>query len=114
MPESWAVGVEWVITNDVYSGYGIYDNLYQEYTISKIKNNEGYTPLVIDLIDDVNQRSNGTLLPNDQVEDYTLSQLELALVFTMGSSWWNWRTKIKEMYNNPTKEHVDYLFQTYY
>lgn len=114
LPESWAMGVEWRITNDVYPGNN-YNHFYQDYTISQITSNEGYTPLAIDLMDTENQRnvhSGNTAYPNDRVEGYTLSQLEGALPGTLGS-WWNWRTKIKEKYNNSTEEHVDYLFQTY-
>lgn len=89
LPESWAVGVEWRITNDVYSGYGIYNNRYQQRTISQIvEEDEGYTPLVIDLIDTNNQRISygGNInYPNDQVENYTLSQLENALPSIFGS-----------------------------
>lgn len=116
LPESWAVGVEWRITNDVYSGYGIYNNIYQQRTISQIHGDEGYTPLVIDLMDTNNQRisyGGNTNYPNDQVENYSLSQLENALIPSFGS-WWSWRTIIKDMYANPTEVHVDYLFQTYY
>lgn len=118
LPESWAVGVEWKITNDIYTGYGgIYENWYQGRTISQITTlDEGYTPLVIDLMDTNNQRiSHGGNVnyPNDQVENYTLSQLENALPNSLGS-WWNWRTNIENMYSNSTEAYVSYLFQTYY
>lgn len=77
---------------------------------------EGYTPLAIDLMDTNNQRifyGGNINYPNDQVENYTISQLENALLPSFGS-WWSWRTVIKDMYANPTEVHVDYLFQTYY
>ena len=116
LPESWAVGVEWQVTNDVYdkNKYGIYENHYQYKTISSIKSSKGYTPLVIDLIDNVNQKAirKNSAYPDDKVSGYTLSQLEKALPGALGS-WWRWRTKIKEKYNNPTEQHVDYLFRTY-
>lgn len=85
-------------------------------TISYIQlESDGYTPLVIDLIDNLNQRvlyNNDTHYPNDQVEGYTLSQLEQALMYSSGI-WWVWRTRIKEMFDNSTEMYVDYLFQTY-
>jgi hypothetical protein len=115
-PESWAVGVEWQVTNDVYDRelYGVYEKRYQDMTISDIKKNEGYTPLVIDLIDTKNQKEikGSSIYPDDKVSGYTLSELEKALPSALGS-WWRWRTRIKEKYNNPTEKHVDYLFRTY-
>jgi len=116
LPESWAVGVEWQVTNDVYAkdSYGVYESHYQQQTINNIKNAKGYTPLVIDLIDNENQKEvkRNSAYPDDKVSGYTLSQLEKALPSSLGS-WWRWRTKIKEKYKNPTEEHVDYLFRTY-
>ncbi|HOP31487.1 MAG TPA: hypothetical protein PKZ64_18080 [Spirochaetota bacterium] len=115
VPESWAVGVEWKITNDIYPS-SIYSNYasHQGETISEIVNNEGYTPLVIDLIDNVNQSLlfADTDYPNDQVEGYTLSQLENALFLSNGI-WWIWQFRIQDMFNNPTETYVDYLFQNY-
>jgi len=116
LPESWAVGVEWKIVNDIYPSalYGNH-NSKQGNTINYIRfESDGYTPLVIDLIDNLNQRVfyNDPNYPNDQVEGYTLSQLEHALMYSSGI-WWVWRTRIKEMFDNPTEMYVDYLFQTY-
>ncbi|MGM0392788.1 MAG: hypothetical protein ACQEQB_13635, partial [Bacteroidota bacterium] len=112
LPESWSVGVEWKITNDVYQTSN-YLNYYQNRSISTIQLSP-YTPLVIDMIDDSNQGAGtgGGIMPNDQVEHYTLSQLEAALRFHP-TSWWGWRDNIKQMFTNPTETHVDYLFQEY-
>lgn len=119
LPESWAVGVEWKITNDIYrdayNSGNIYSNFYQNYTITQIsEESEGYTPLVIDLIDDHNQQEyfNNTNYPNDEVYGYTLSQIESALPGPL-ESWWVWRDNIIRDYENPTENKVDYLFQTY-
>ncbi|MUP37839.1 hypothetical protein [Labilibaculum euxinus] len=112
LPESWAVGVEWKVTKDI---YGSYPEDLQSYTIKSITDNKGYTPLVIDLIDDENQKVthyNNSAYPDDKVSGYTLKQLNDALPGALGS-WWSWRTKIKEKYNNSTEENVDYLFRTY-
>ncbi len=74
-----------------------------------------YTPLVIDLIDENNQGQGmgGGIVPNDQVEHYTLSQLEGALLYSP-VSWWQWRDNIKEMFDNLTEGYVDYLFEMYH
>lgn len=50
--------------------------------------------------------------PNDQVEGYTLSQLENVLFLSNGI-WWIWQFRIQDMFNNPTETYVDYLFQNY-
>lgn len=117
VPESWAVGVEWKITNDIYPSaiYGNHQD-YQDYTIAGIitGNYPEYTPLAIDLMDNINQRldhSGNMAYANDQVEGYTLSQLEQALRHS--DSWGTWRSRIKEMFDNPTEVYVDYLFQIY-
>ncbi len=118
VPESWAVGVEWQITNDVYHWISLYgrhpvtNTPYQDLTINNIiGDSDGYTPLVIDLIDERNQYGS-SLMPNDRVQGYTLSQIENALSLSFGN-WWSWRNNLKNFYTNPTEEYVDYLFQTY-
>ena len=71
------------------------------------------------VIDNVNQstaRINGRIdpnRPNDRVSGYTLGQLEHALPTPFGS-WWRWRTRLRQMYNNPTDgAELDYLFREY-
>ncbi|HBS12242.1 MAG TPA: hypothetical protein DEO36_06835 [Flavobacteriaceae bacterium] len=126
LPESWAVGVEHTITNRVYSATIVGANNFpldfdrQDWTLREIQtSSEGYTPIVIDMIDDINQsttRIGGTIdnnRPNDRVSGYSLSELEDALPSSLGS-WWTWRTKIREKYNNPTEgDALDYLFREY-
>ncbi len=77
---------------------------------------KGYTPIVIDMIDNHNQSTtprNNPLLPNDRVSGYTLGQLEGALPGSFGS-WWRWRTRLRKMYDNPTDgDELDYLFREY-
>lgn len=114
MTESWAEGVEAVITNEIY-GTSNY-NTNQNRTIAAMTNGgdfDGYTSIVWDLIDDVNQRTDlhggSAAYVNDQVYGYTLSQIEDALPSLLGS-WWVWRTNLVENYNNPTEEHVSELF----
>lgn len=119
LPESWATGVEYTVTNRVYPSGGDYDFPYnfnkQYWTLERIKSeSEGYTPIVIDMIDTENQYLTwGSTRPNDRVHGYTLKQLEDALPGAFGS-WWSWRTRIRSMYNNPTEnEELDYLFREY-
>lgn len=108
LPESWAVGVETVVTNDVYETDD-YERKQGE-TIPMMS--DGYTSIVWDMIDDNNQFGTNSNYPDDLVSGYTLSQLEGALPGSLGS-WWRWRDKIKENYNNPTEEHLDALFRSF-
>ena len=126
LPESWAVGVEHTITNRVYPATIVgarnfpYNENLQNQTLRHIQTeSEGYTPIVMDMIDNVNQstaRINGRIdpnRPNDRVSGYTLGQLEHALPSSFGS-WWRWRTRLRQMYNNPTDgAELDYLFREY-
>lgn len=116
LPESWATGVEYAMVERKYpkSFNGIYDFDYQQNrSLSSIKNNGGYTPIVFDMIDSYNQSNGNSNRPNDRVKNYTLGQLEDALPGALGS-WWSWRSRIREMYNNPTEgEELNYLFQEY-
>ena len=106
LPESWAVGVETKITHDVYGSY----NTRQSETIEDMS--DGYTCIVWDLMDNVNQYGTNSNYPNDKVTGYTLSQLEDALPGSLGS-WWRWRDRIKEKYDNSTEDHLDELFQSF-
>jgi hypothetical protein len=106
LTESWATGVEAVITNDVYKSKNY--NTKQTKTISDMS--DGYTSIVWDMIDNVNQYGSDPNYPDDQVSGYTISQLENALPGTLGS-WWTWRDNIKDYYNNPTELYLDKLFQ---
>ncbi len=85
--ESWAVGVEWELTRMVYPDY-----------IPGYSGN--YTGVVEDMIDGRQGY--------DQVEGYTIRQIEDAL---MGEKKWNgWRDNIKNKYNNATENKLDALF----
>ena len=126
LKESWAEGVEHTITNRVYPAaivgvvnFPYIDNL-QRQTLRYIQTeSDGYTPIVIDMMDNVNQFAvpiRGRFdrnRPNDRVRGYTLGELEDALPGSFGS-WWRWRTRIREMYHNPTEgAELDYLFREY-
>ena len=109
LPESWAVGVETVLTRDIYSSTA-YNSFYQNWKISQMS--DGYTCIVEDLIDTDNQRNRSIYYPDDKVSGYSLWQIEQALPNNLGS-WWNWRTNLKEKFENPTEVYLDALFQSF-
>lgn len=120
LPESWATGVEHTVINRVYPASLVgsanfpYDRNRQDWTLQKIQtDSDGYTPIVIDMIDNFNQSSKNSSRPNDRVSGYTLGQLEDALPSSYGN-WWKWRNRIRSMYNNPAENaELDYLFREY-
>ncbi len=82
------------------------------FQILKISDNNHYTSGGYDMTDDFNQRLEyGSLYPIDRVENYTISQLENALV---NARYWNqWRDNIKLKYNNSTEIFLDELFNNW-
>lgn len=133
IPESWASCVEHVITSDVYRSSTIafnrnWNNL-QDDTFDEF---EGYTPLFIDCIDNVNQRvthSGSTDYPIDRVSGYTLSQLEDVLDATyfdlgIGGGFTEatfesfalsiYKNKLRNSYSNSTSGNINELFSNYY
>jgi hypothetical protein len=111
--ESWAVGVANVFATDVYGTDGFNWN---NYTFATINGDfEGvYSPLVIDLIDNINQRathSNSTNYPIDRVTGFSLGQIENALKKKETLS--EWRDNLKSLYNISTDENIDELFENY-
>lgn len=105
--ESYADAIAWVFTKDEYTKiFGDYkkktDRLsvfpesgrqnwpYSNRTLSKISSNMEYSPIFIDLIDDVNQRnymdkdwfsmivrtSTSSELPNDRISGFTIKQIQ--------------------------------------
>ena len=119
--ESWARGVEILITNRRYRQIGnpnySYFNNFQDETIQA---NREYTAIVIDMIDNHNQRVvdiNGNPrfdpnLPQDRVSGYTILQIEQGL---RGSkSWHDWRSNMINRFNNPTQNRVVELFTNWH
>lgn len=94
--ESWASGVQWVLTSSIYSGYSL--------------GYEGdYTGVVQDMIDSdskISSKKETTL--KEHVSGYTISQLERTL--TSNQTWSGWKSNIKAKYNNATEQHLDTLF----
>ena len=87
--ESWPEAVQWYLTKLEYNGLGmlVYDDPNitpdfgdhkQWWTFSNTGENEYYTPLFIDLIDDYNQGdiSGSNLSPIEDIKGFTMSQIE--------------------------------------
>lgn len=120
--ESWAECVETIATNDKYrqlfTQYSLGNyiasvsrvtdinrlwNTYRQYI--RVEDMDEYSPALIDLIDDVNQRDFSANLPQDRVSGYTLTQIQTAL---NGSHTVNaFYNKLFNLYNNSTKVHLD-------
>lgn len=100
--ESWATGVQLVLTKMTYPAYK-----------GKTKIMPKYTNVVMDLIDD--QSNDGNVngknsKEGDKVSGYTIRQIEDKL---NGARSWNaWRDKLKQI-NNSTKNGIDALFKVW-
>ena len=108
LPESWAQGVEAVITSNIYGNVWEQD---QDVMLSEILGNGGYTPIVWDMIDTDNQRTVNIAFPIDNVSGYTLTQLENALYGNY--TWYSWCNAIRDNYTNPTEGNLAELFGNY-
>lgn len=127
MIESWAEGVETILTNDRYNK--IYkDNNYGAYRATtsgthtltlgwngrnqhqSISNMTEYTPMIADLIDNFNQGNvlNNSNLPNERVSGYKLHEIQSAL--NTSRTIQDWRNRLYNGYNNPTKDFLDDVF----
>jgi len=121
--ESWAEGVEWSFAQERYRNLlGIvnynYSNSNQHKRLEGFTNRPNdllYTSLVMDLIDNNNQRAtnaNSLAFPQDRVTGYSMKQIEQAL---KGSTSWNqWRNNIISLHNNLTENRVNELFGNWY
>jgi hypothetical protein len=70
-----------------------------------------YTSAGMDMIDSENQRSdrgNNINYTQDRVKGYTIKQLERAMI--NATSWDEWKSNLKSLYNNPTEKYLDELF----
>lgn len=118
--ESWASGLEWKITNDVYKTLTNNPNFYwegvwsyQHYKVSQMPT-LFYTPLFIDLMDNYNQYIMvDSDKPNDRVLGFTLAQLETALKANV-NNWHGVRSYLITNYSTvSTSNYVNYLFYNY-
>ena len=119
--ESWARGVQWALTNQEYALLGAqgYDHFsgWQHLNTSDSSSvdhmRKGYTPVVIDLMDTVNQRSQNAGNPHfadDRVSGFTLLEIERTLAGTRGMN--EWKEKLKTLGRVPPQD-LDALFDFY-
>ncbi|MCL6272401.1 hypothetical protein M3P19_00190 [Muricauda sp. 2012CJ35-5] len=129
MAESWAAGVETVVTNDRYlelnlnySGSNALNaratddrrlfNSWRQDQIVRHHSKNQYTPIVIDLTDNYNQQEEiRETLPIDRVRDYSLRQIQTSLFRSRGPH--TWKERLKNQHVNPTEAFVDELFGVY-
>ena len=119
--EAWAAGISGIYTERRYYTANYELNIYQrmelaDYTYQhwKIKGDHLYIyPIVIDLIDTVNQRNNtdGELFPIDRVSGYTFEQIAKSLKGARSLD--GWKTNLKK-YENPTKDYLNEYFNQYF
>lgn len=119
--ESWATAVEWQLTNHYYRdelgciGYDYYYNYQQWYPGNKPSGHtDCYTPLFIDLMDNLNQRNNSSLYPNDMISGYTLQYIQNNILST-SYGLTSFRTALKNhKINGITDAQVDSLMALYW
>lgn len=100
--ESWARGAQWALTSMEYSGYPGGINIHDD----------GYTSIVIDLIDeDYDTSNNGLNDYKDLVSGYTIKQIQDALAGA--SNPYEWRDNLKNNYANSTEHNLDALFSAW-
>ncbi|RJE74940.1 hypothetical protein BGP76_17630 [Reichenbachiella sp. MSK19-1] len=99
--ETWARGVQWDLTRMRYSTYRGGQTIRPE-----------YLQLVIDLIDSPSDANNGyESISIDNVEGYTIRQIEDALLGNFSLS--AWMKGIKIRYNHETENNIDVLLDTW-
>lgn len=123
--ESWACGPEAIYTNRRYhpsrNELTAYQNLrLADFTYARrsVHGEHLYIePIVIDLMDRINQRSRssggvpGAELPIDRVSGYTLRQIAYALRGAHDLD--DWKNNLRRV-NNPTNAHLDEYFNQYF
>ena len=112
--ETYAQTIEWQLTGNLYRErfptYAFQYN-YQYRTISE---NPYYTSLMVDLIDNNNQRVsswNGSLCPVDNVSGYTINQVEDQVMNV--KHFYSLNNALRDNYNNPTENNLDELFNNW-
>ena len=99
--ESWARGVEWALTRTEYPGY----------PGGSVLIADGYTNVVIDLIDQDFEANNGYSDNRDLVNGYTIKQIQDALHGASNAT--EWKNNLKNNYENSTEQNVDALFNAW-
>lgn len=115
--ESWAEGVETIVTNDRYKRLSstyinpTNDNIGWNYQRQRNTVDEmtEYTPIVADLIDNLDQNEVfSNIYPTDRVKNYNLQQIQKALdnCRTLDC----WRSNLKSYYHNSSEQYLNELF----
>jgi hypothetical protein len=87
--ESWAIAVQWQLTNMEYRERGLTTYGNENYFVANLRRphilayqywnmaeDDEYTSLFINLVDNFNEFSRGTIFPNDQVTGYNLGTIQ--------------------------------------
>lgn len=113
MKETYAQTIEWQLTGNLYrerfSSY-IFENNYQFKTPS---NDPKYTSLMVDLIDNFNQRIayNNYIYPLDNVNGYSIKQIEDKVMDN--KTFYSFKSALRDTYTNPTENNLDELFNNW-
>lgn len=108
--ESMAAGIEWYITKMVYPSYkGMW-----------CSPNTNYRNVVMDMIDLYDPYNSWPNFYNnygfggnfDLVDSYGIVDIQNAMIHN-ATTWNEWKTNIKNNYNNATKQHLDALFDAW-
>jgi hypothetical protein len=120
LKESWAEGVETVVTNDRYFGLTAFYNSTQPgdngrwnsfRQILVAENMNEYTPIVDDLIDTFNQGLADPARPFDNVSGFTLNQIQGALNNSRNpNDWFNALKNLNVVNQNDLEILFDYVF----
>lgn len=116
--ETWACGPEAIFTNRRYEPASSELAIYQNYHLSDFTYATGSNylyiyPVVIDLMDNYNQRdrNHNNELPQDQVSGYTLREIANALRGAGNLD--EWKANLARV-NNPTNIYLDAYFNQYF
>ncbi len=117
--ESWACGPEAIFTRRRYNPTGNELARYQDLPLSTftyarwtIEGDHLYVePIVVDLMDNYNQRDANNEYPIDRVSGYTLRQIANALRDAHNMD--DWKNNLKRV-NNPTNVYLDEYFNQYF
>jgi hypothetical protein len=112
--ESWAVGVEWAFDKQIYDVNEDWQSVSLSYMKDPDDGEQKYTPLVIDPIDDINQRDlfwGNTDYPIDNVKGHSIKQIENALKEQLELQ--TWRNNLNSIYDISPDADVDELFLNY-
>jgi len=110
LQESWAMGVAWSLTRLRYPNH----NWWANWTFEDMRTDgeNQYTPLIIDLIDNINQGTTNTTRPFDRVTGYTISEIEAVIGASDNIA--ELRDNLRNQYpNNPTRDFLNELFEQY-